>query len=618
MYTLSDGTRNIIGKVNQTIKLKLYYSRVAAMKGPEQIRFYNNYYLYVRDLLEEYAALSGGRLELSVIDPRSFSDEEEEAIRHGVKRFPISEDENFFFGLVAQTELGKEKAIEFFEPDRQEFVEYDISKLITDVTRRAQKKIGVLSSLPVIGADMTPYMMQMLQMQGRTPPKPWNIISHLREAYEVVSVDKEAAAIEEDVDFLMVIHPKDLKEKTLFAIDQFVMKGGKLLVFVDPHCMVDEPKQDQRNPYARFQHKADSNLNALLKRWGVEMDPKLIAADRNLAIKARLQNRAAPLMTYLALGEACVNPEEVITARLHSVRMLFAGALAKVPDAETTVTPLLSTTKTGNTWEPKGSFELQMPDPEAISRAVPDGTLPVMLACRISGKLKTNFPDGIEPEDDAEAGEAGEKGDEEKEAVEEKEAEPETEVIKEASPDAAVLVFADVDMITDGLAYQRSFFGVAQVGENASVVLNALEFLSGTGDLITIRSRGRFERPFLVIDKIETEAERATAEETEAINVKIRSFEEKLRKLGAAATEENADLIRSTAITGRRKIQADIRKARKELRALNTGKRKKIEALKASLQTHNMVWAPTAVLLVAIVLAVVRLIRAKRYAARRT
>ena len=166
LYTLSQGTRDVLARLNQPVHLKLYYARTAAMKGSEEIRYYNNYYLYVRDLLQEYASRSGGMLTLSIIDPRPFSDEEDEAIREGVQRYPLSEDEGFFFGLSADTELGKQKAIPVFRPDRQQFVEYDISRLISTVTQREKKKIGVLSSLPVMGAEMSPYLMQMMQMQG--------------------------------------------------------------------------------------------------------------------------------------------------------------------------------------------------------------------------------------------------------------------------------------------------------------------------------------------------------------------------------------------------------------------------------------------------------------------
>ena len=621
VYTLSDGTRKVLAKLNQPVKLTLYYSRTAARKGPKGIRYWNSYYLYVRDLLDEYVGLSSGKLSLQIVDPRRFTDEEDQAIEHGIRRFPISEDENFFFGLVAQSELGKKNTIEFFEPGRQEFVEYDLSKLISGLVQREKKKIGVLSPLPMMGANMSPYMMQMMRMQGQTPPPPWTIVSQLRQEYEVETVAADVKKLPSGLDYLMVVHPKDLPERALYEIDQFVMKGGKLMVFVDPHCLLDRPQGPQRNPYAAMQHKTASDLNALLSTWGVEMEPKMIAADRRLAVKARLRDRVEPLVTYLALGKDCVNADEAITAKLHNTRMLFAGALKRVPGTECSVVPLLSTTPSGTTWTPKSPFELHSPDPEAINRGIVDGREPLMLACRISGKLKTNFPEGIVVQDDSAEGEEDkEKGDGEKKDDKKP---PETkdkrlQPVKEAAKEATVLVFADVDMLTDMLAYQNTFFGMAQVGDNASLVLNALEFLGGGGDLIAIRSRGQFLRPFTVVDDIETQAEKATAEEKALLQKKIDGIEGNLRKLGSGADEKNVKLVRTAALAERHKLEEAVRDARKQLRMLNAGKREQIESLKFWLQFHNFLWAPAVVLAIAITLAIVRYVNARYYAARRT
>lgn len=618
VYTLSDGTRTILAELSQTVRLKLFYARVAAMKGPEGIRFYNNYYLYVRDLLEEYVGLSGGRLRLEVIDPRPFSDEEDEAVRYGIKRFQISEEEGFFFGLAAESELGKDKVIEFFEPDRQEFVEYDISKLISSVTSRDKRKVGVISSLPVMGGDMSPYMMQMMQMQGRTPPQPWTITAQMRDGYELQSLSDPLEEVPGDIDYLMVIHPKDLAQETLFAIDQFVMGGGKLFVFIDPHCLNDQPPRDPQNPYAGMSYKASSELNALLRNWGVEMDPGLIAADRNLAIKAGIYQGQPPvaIITYLGLTDENVNHDEVIAGNLHNIRLLYAGALTTVEDKVkqgVTVTPLLSTSEVGNTWKPSGPFELQMPNPEAMNRAVADGTEPLMLACRISGKLTTNFPDGppaavAEEEDEGEDESAGESAEEEIEPG---------PVLKEASPEASVIVVADVDMISNMLAYEQTFFGMAQSGDNASLILNALDFLGGSSSLIKIRSRGQFQRPFTLVDEIEKQAEEATSAEVDAVNAKIAQYEKRLEELGETADEENIKLVESAALAERQNVEEEIRAARKELRRLSASKREAIESLGSTLQTLNMVFAPAVVLLIAIVIAVIRLGKARLYATRR-
>lgn len=613
VYTLSEGTLNIIEKINQPIELNLYYSRTAAMKGPEGIRYYNNYYQYVRDLLTEYASRSKGRLTLNIIDPRPYSDQEEEAIGYQIRRFSISPEEGFFFGLAAITELGKHKTIEFFEPERQEFVEYDISQMLTNVMTRDKKKIGVISSLEVMGSDQSPYMMQMLQMQGRQPQRPWTIIEALREQYEVVAVDSVAEEIESDIDFLLLVHPKALSEKTLFAIDQYVMGGGRLIAFVDPHCLNDQPPQNPQNPYAAMQEPRASDLNALLKGWGVEMDTGEIAADREFGIRAQTQpNVPAQLIpTVLRLNEQAVNPAEPITGKLHSMRMAYAGVLKPVEGAESTVTSLLTTSEVGTTWRPASPFELAMPDPANITRAIIDGEKPLMLGARISGKLVTNFPEGLASDDEASDAE-GEHEEGGKEADDDK-----ADVLTEANEDAMVVVFTDVDMLSDMMCYEQTFFGMAQVGNNASLLFNSVDYLAGDSDLIAIRERGRFERPFKVVDEIEKEAERATAEQVAQVNARISEFESKLNELGGGASLEEAQLIAGKAMAERSALETQIRSARKELKLLNARKLESKEQLKRRLQALNMVVAPAIILLIAIALAALRAAKAKRYAARR-
>ena len=624
LHTLSDGTKQILAKLNQPITLKLYYSRVAARKGPEQIRYWNNYYLYVRDLLEEYASRSKGKLRLEIVDPRPFSEDEEEAIRYGVRRFQLSQDESFFFGLVALTELGKDKVIEFFEPDRQEFIEYDLSKIIGELMQRDKLKIGVISSLPVTGTDMSPYMMQMLRMQGREPEAAWTVIEHLRQTYDVASVEVKDAAIPDDVDFLMVIHPKALDEPTLFAIDQYVMKGGKLTVFVDPHCLQDRPQQPQQNQFAAMSHESNSDLNVLLEKWGVKMEPGKIAADRRLGVMAQFRQGQIPVRfpVYLGLDETCVNADEVIVSDLDTIRMLFAGSLSKVAGARTDVRPLLSTTARGNTWKPGSPFELNMPDPVTINNAVVDGTVPLMLACLITGEFATNFPEGVDlpaaKEEDDEGFEGEDEDDDEDEDEVAADEEPRhVEAVTASAPGATVIVVADVDLITDTIAYTQSFFGMAQSGDNAPLVLNMLDYLGGSEDLIAIRTRGRYSRPFKVVDQIELDAERETEAEVKAINAKIDSYEARLRELTGSATDDTVGLVQNEALAEQMKIDAEIRSARKELRRLQQQRRESVEAVQSSLWNWNLFSAPLIILALAIGLVAFRWARAKSYASRR-
>ena len=308
LYTLSGGTKEILAGLKQPITMKLFYTKTAAMQASDQIRYYNNYYTYVKALLEEYEVQADGKVKLEVIDPRPYSEEELAAIRYGLKRFPISEDENFIFGLVVQTQFGATKTIEFFAPDRQQLVEYDISYLIDTAMTRQKKRLGILSSLDLIGD--TGYMAQMKQMQGQQPKPKWGLVSHLEEKYDVTSVAADTDEIK-DVDFLLVVHPKDLPEKTLFAIDQFILAGGRAIVAADPHCVADMPDMQQRYSGG---HDSSSIPTKLLSSWGLTMPAKTFAGDRKLSVigATRPGQRPERILGVMKLESAygCFNTEK--------------------------------------------------------------------------------------------------------------------------------------------------------------------------------------------------------------------------------------------------------------------------------------------------------------------
>ncbi|MFQ5787532.1 MAG: GldG family protein, partial [Thermodesulfobacteriota bacterium] len=378
LYTLSDGTKAILAKLNQPVKVKLYYAKTAALKGSDQIQYFNNYYKFVKALLEEYASEAKGMIDLQIIDPRPFSEDEVQALRYGLKRFPITEEESFFFGLVVQTQFGVEKVIPLFSPERQNFVEYDISYLIDTAITRQKTKIGVLSSLPVMGSDVSGYMAQMMQMQGQRPKPAWTFVEQLRRQYEVKGIASDVDDIQ-DVDILLVIHPKDLPEKTLFAIDQFVLKGGRAIICVDPHCFADPP--DQAAMQRGASPSQSSDLNRLLHNWGVEMPPKTFAGDRNLALKASIMENQRPeqIIGFLELTPQCFNPDSVVTADLNQVRMLFPGILKEVDPSDKKQgeikidkRPLLLTTNRGNSWTLSSPYELMILDPSQLMQKFVD------------------------------------------------------------------------------------------------------------------------------------------------------------------------------------------------------------------------------------------------------
>ncbi len=613
LYTLSDGTLAILDKLQQPVTVDLYYSKTAALKATDRIKFFNNYFEFVRSLLEEYEANSGGMVKLNVIDPRPYSDEEVEAIRYGLRRFNITEDESFFFGLVLKTQFGVVKSIPFFSPERQNFVEYDISYLIDTAITREKSRIGVISSLEILGDDVSGYMAQMMRMQGQQPKPAWAIIDALREQYEVSQVPADTEKIE-DVDILLIIHPKDLSDKTLFAIDQFVLNGGRTIVFLDPHCLSDPPPQQQQQMMMGG-YQQSSNLDRLLNAWGVDMPEMTFAGDRLLAMEAPLRPNARPqkVIGFLGLNseEGCFNEDRVMTADLNMVTVLFAGVLKETENKseDVTVSPLVTTTDRGNEWTVENPFELRRMDPEAFMRRFVDGTEPVSLGCLITGKLSSAFPGGIEVAVEKDDDESGDSEDDKAE-------QPETKRLTgldKAQADCAVAVFTDVDFMSDMLAFRRTMFGDMAMGDNSAMLVNTIEDLSGSSELISIRSRGNFQRPFEVVDRIEAEAEEATADEEAKIQAEIEGFENQLQEILASSQGKEQELIGSSILEKKKELEYKIRQAQKQLREVKMQRREKIESLGNTLRNVNMLAAPAIILVIAIVLGVYRSMRKRHY-----
>ncbi len=623
LYTLSPGTKAILARLNQPIKAKLYYAKTAAMQGPDQIRFFNNYYEYVKSLLEEYVTASKGMVQLDVIDPRPFSDEEEAALKSGLKRFAITEEEGFFFGLVIETQFGVEKTIPVFSPDRQTFVEYDISYLIDTAMTRQKKRIGVMSSLPVMGQDVSDYMARMMAAQGQQPTPPWTFVQQLREKYEVKEVPTDVNDIN-DVDILLVVHPKALPQRTQFAIDQFVLRGGRTIVCVDPHSVADRP---QRNPMQMSAETQSSDLGGLLRTWGLVMAANTFAGDRSLMLKASLNaNQAAEeIIGFLEMKPPeCFNKDNAISAQLNQVRMLFPGVLREVtarakssdpnapqPPAEEaptiTRTPLITTTTKGNAWMVDSSFDLMFPDPGKLMARFMPGTKPVAMGYLISGRLKSSFPEGIEVEEKAK--------EEQTDPNAPEPAKKHLTGLTEASTDCAVAVFSDVDFLWDPLAYVNyGMFGKAPTGDNAALLLNTIEVLGGSGDLISVRSRGSYKRPFTVVDKIEQDAEQRTSAEIQKINLEIEIFNQQLQKLVSSAPKDGQEkVIGGTIVQNKRELEMKIHQAQRRLREVKAQRREEVEQLGYELRWWDMLAVPGVIMVVAVGLGVWRSMRKRHY-----
>jgi ABC-type uncharacterized transport system involved in gliding motility auxiliary subunit len=376
------------------------------------------------------------------------------------------------------------------------------------------------------------------------------------------------------------------------------------------------PQQMGMQMQMQLQHSSSSELNRLLKSWGLEMPESTFAGDRNLALKASMRANQRPenIIGYLGLTPQgnCFAKDNVVTAELNNVRFLFSGVLNEVTDSSDANdvspgierTPLITTSSRGNTFTISGAYELMFLDGPNLMKKFVDGAKPVSMGYLVTGRLKSSFPDGIEVE-----GESPDPNDPNETVTTTRQ----VAGLTEAEEDCAVIVFSDVDFISDSIAYQTSFFGKIVVGDNSALMLNAIEDLSGSSDLVSIRSRGNFKRPFTVVDEIEKQAEAETAVEVEKINLQIAGFQGELQNILATAKKGEEEVIGSTIVQKKKELETKIRQAQRQLRQVKMTRRERIEQLGNKLRQANMLGAPLAILAIAIALSLFRSVRKRHY-----
>ncbi len=607
IYTLSEGTYKVLNKLNQPITLKLYYTKTAVNDLPDEYRFFNDYYYYVKALLEEYQANSNNMVKLEFIDPRPLTQEEEEARGFGLASSPLRNNESFFFGLVLQTEFGVTKKIAAFSPRRKNFVEYDVSYLIDTAITKQKRRIGVISSLNVFGDNMSGYMAQMMRQRGQRIAPPWIFIQQLKQQFEVNNIPTTANEIT-DTDILIVYHPKELPDNIQFAIDQFVLKGGPTIVCVDPFAVADQPQGN--NPQARMNHLPFSDLNRLLGTWGVEIPIGQFCGDLSLTqpIPTRAGNISVPGVTMFT-NKQC-NPEDPISAPLNQILFYFAGGIIDKKVEGVNISPILSTTDKGNVFEAShmeflAGFNNTVA--QNMQNKFTEGVEPVNVGIHLTGKFKSAYPNGVmvnpKPDPDAPADSKPEK--------------IKLTGLTESENQSSIVVFSDIDFLSDNAAYEQSFLGtVATRGDNSALLLNTIEVISGSADLLAIRSRGNFQRRFEVIDEIENKAEKESLGKLQELQAKRDSLDRELQQIIVESQKSDGTIVVGESF--QQKIQQkenEKRQAEKEIKQVQLGKRVQIEAVQNYWANMNMFGAPVVILIIAIILALKQKIQRKKHLA---
>ena len=594
LFTLSDGTRSVLSSVKEPITLRYFISRTLIDGSPGLA----TYSARVLELIERYVTLSNGNIRLEIINPEPFSPEEDRAVGFQLQGIPVSESgELGYFGLAGTNTTDDQDVIGFFSPQREPFLEYDLTRLINNLANPKKKVIGLLGALPIDADPASQY-------------KPWRIVQQLKQFFEVRSMGL-TPEIKDDIDLLLIVHPIGLDDKALYAIDQFILRGGKAMVFVDPFA----EEGSRSNAAMRLPPDSGSNLEKLFKAWGVEYEQGKILGDRGSAqrVQAGVDPQGRPIITeyvaWITMGRERLKTDDVIASQLQVLNFASAGAFSKAKDAKITFEPLVtSTTDAMLVDASKVRFQ---PNPATILNDFKSENKSFVLAARLSGKLTSAFPDGPPKDKKKEDEKKDETADSSK-----KEAKPAAEHLKESKSPVNLLVVADTDVLADRSWLQiQDLFGqqlVVPTANNADFVVNAADNLAGSSSLIGLRGRGLSSRPFTQVEEIRRDAEtRFRSRERELVK-KLEDIEKKLKDL---QTKEKAggELVLSPeqkkAINN---FRAEMVKTRKDLRDVQLKLRQDIDRLDTWVKIANIGAMPLLVALFAILLALVRGRRAVR------
>ena len=580
LYTLTPGTQQVLKELKEPVNLYFYFSRDAAAKQAPLILPYAG---RVREFLEEIAARAGGKIHLQVVDPQPFTEDEDRAAELGLQSLDAGGNgASLYFGLAGTNSTDGRSTIASFQPDREEFLEYDVAKLIHELGTPKKPVIGLMSSIPLQG-QFNPATGQL----GDT----WPVIAQLEQVFSVRSLTTDLDRIENDVDVLMLVHPKQLAPKTLYAIDQFVMRGGRLLLFVDPNSGADTAGRDPSNPMAGAMADHSSDLEPLLHTWGVDYDPTKVIGDLSRGLEVRSSMQAAPVrhIGILGLRHDDMNQKDVLTATLESINLATVGSLSASAGAKTTFEPLLLSSNEAAPM-PAQRFNT-LSDPSSLRDGFKATGTRYAIAARITGPVDSAFPKGAPPTDQKASG-------------------PPVAHLAKSTVPANIVVIADTDMLMDYLWVQtREILGqrVSQAfANNGDFIANILDNLSGSGALISVRGRASFSRPFTRVEQLRHSADDRLRSKSLELQAELRQTEEKLTELQSKRNDQSSLMLSPEQEDELKRFTAEKARVRKELRETQRGLDVEINRLNTWLKVINIGIAPLCVAAAGVIILYLR------------
>ena len=571
LYTLSPGTRNLLKKLDEPINFYFFYSDQAT----EDVQVLRTYAVRVREVLEEFAAASDGKLILTEVDPVPFSEEEDRADQYGLQRISLGGlGDSVYLGLAATNSVGDQEVVPFFQPDREAFLEYDLAKLVSTLASPDKTVVGLLSGVPMT-VGFNPQTQQMRE--------PWIVTSQAQQLFEVRSLEPTVSRIDPEIDILWIVHPKEIEDATLYAIDQFILQGGNTLIFVDPLAEIEAAAATASDPSAMLAAQG-SNLERLFAAWDINFSSTDVVADDCYALTVGgPDQRPVRHLGLIGIDAGGMNPDDVTTADLSTVNFGTTGYFTVAEDAAANFEPLITSSNQAGVI-PVDNFRF-LANPDSLrDQFAPSGET-YTLAARVSGKLPSAFPDGLPA------------------------ASPDTSVdlpgahIAESNSAVNVVLIGDVDVLSDRMWVQvQNFFGrrIPQAfANNGDWVINLLDNLSGSADLIGIRGRATANRPFEVVEELRRRADAEFRSTEQRLQAELEETEQRLASLQSAQQGDGGGLILSPEQENEidRFLEQRTR-IRKELRSVQRNLDQDIEDLGTWLKFINIWLMPLLVLVV--------------------
>jgi len=580
-FTLSKGTRTILRELESPVKIRFYCSQPDT--ATRETMFLRSHARLVEDLLVEFRQAGGGKVIVEKYNPAPDSDAEDSARLDGIQGQLLSNGEMFYLGLTVN-QLDQREVIPMLSPTRERQLEYDIIRKIALVANPDRPVVGVMSGLPIWGMPSNPMMQQM----GQRGSDPWVLLNELRGDFTVRQLELGDTEIPDDVKLLVLIHPKDISEETQFAIDQFLMQGGRLIAFLDAYSILDS--RGQQNQMMGMTGGGHSTLDKLLPAWGLAFDTGKVVADINLRMTLGGRNgQPMEQPTWLSVTDSGMNADDPTTAEIDNVWIPMAGAFTGTPVEGLKQTVLLKSTKESQLVD---GFMASL-SAESVMRDFKSSDKEQTLALRLEGRFKSAFPNGkpgASTDGDTNAAPAS---------------------LKESTTDTAVILVADADMLSDDFSMRimNSPFGrlAMPLNANLSFAQNCVEQMAGNQNLISVRSRATLNRPFEVVKQMQAEAERKFQGEIKRLEESVQQTQQRVNELQSQKTDGNQRFILSPEQEAElRKLREEEAATRSNLREVQKDLRKEIVSMQNTVKWWNILAVPVLVTVFGIGLAVVK------------